>query len=221
MQWRRGIVFAAVQLAASLAIIVSIEADESAMWRDHHSPSGPPAETVKKESAPPTKATAGESVEVDLNLCGLLDEYPPREEIVMFANMPAAIVAEWRNPCPPRWSIAGMLRGTAWEMQTPALLDTYRIEDRILLILIGVQWLLIGSFPLRHSHNSWRDPAMIIMISSVAAAALSIVPNVESFCTIPLFFIMFAWLWWLAQLARKLLQSALNWIKGRRLAHSE
>jgi hypothetical protein len=143
-------------------------------------------------------------------------QYSPREEIILIANLLSTFISEWRDPCPRRRSISGMLISAVWAPPTPASFAKQQIVDAIFLLFVALQWLLTGGFPLRPHLGLRRDPAFFITAFTVAAAALSLIPQISSFTTIPSFFALVAWLWWLSLLAWKLLRSGWNWIAGRR-----
>jgi hypothetical protein len=216
MQWRRGILFAAVHLTVVLPIVVSLEIDDAAMLRRQH-------ERFKLPAVPVPAASASEpAADTDsIDMCSLIDQYSPREDIVGIANPFAISVTEWRAFCPPRWSISGMLISNAWAPLTSARFAKERIVDVIFVLLIAVQWLLIGGFPLRPHRELWGDPATQITACTVAAGVLSFVPNVEQFCTLPMFYALAAWFWWLSLVATKLFRSMLGFAKGWRLRHAE
>ena len=150
----------------------------------------------------------------------MTDVYSPHEEMILTANPIAAVITEWRDPCPPRWTVSGMLISTVWTPPTPASFAKQQIVDAIFLLLVSIQWLLIGGFPLRPHLGLRRDPAFFVTAFTVAAAALSLIPQIGSFATIPSLFAFIAWLYWLALLAWKLLRSAIKWVSGMRTAPS-
>ena len=203
MQWRRGLAFAAVHVAVALPIVASLEAGDAAMLRDHYSQITPP-------SSKPVALTSGTETSVDtvldFSICGMIDEFSPRERIIVMANLPAAFLTAWRMPCPPRWSVSGMLLGVTWERLTPARQVKQRGVDAILLLLIAIQWLLIGGFPVRPHEKLRRDPATLITICTAAAGALSFLPQMNLLSELFLVVVPFTWLYWLALLAWKLLR---------------
>ena len=184
------------------------------MWRDHLSHSTQPVESPAPASHPLERGP--DDTSFDLDFCHMTDLYSPREEILLIANWPAGLVTDWRNPCPSLWSISGMMISTTWQRPTPASLAKQRYVDLIFLLLIGIQWLFIGGFPLRSQLGLWRDPATLVTLFTVASAALSLIPGIESLATFPSLFAAIAWLWWFVLLAWKLLRSVWNWIADRR-----
>jgi hypothetical protein len=209
MQWRRGFAFAAIHLAVALPIMVSLEAGDTAMWSRHSSSTAPALEP----QIVPTAAIqeSGDAV-LDFNICNLGGEPSPRERIIDIADLPAAVLTGWRMPCPPRWTISGMLIGTTWERPTPTVLAKRRTVDRILLVLIAAQWLLIGGFPLRPQEKLRRDPAALITLCTVAACASSFVPEIDFLSGLFMLIAAVTWLFWLSMLFWKLFRSVRNWI---------
>ena len=218
MQWRRGILFAAVHLAVVLPMVAVMEVNEAAelrLMRDQN----------PQEADPPTKApipaseASGEIM--TFNLCSVTDVYSPNEKILVIADPAPVLVTQWRYPCPPQWSVAGMLVGTVWSRPSFTQFAKEQKVDAIFLLLIGIQWTLIGSFPLRPHRGLWGDPATHITFCTVVAGALSFVPNIESFSTLPMFYALAAWVWWLSLIVAKLFRSMLGFAKSWRLGHAK
>jgi hypothetical protein len=213
MQWRRGLAFATIHLAVAIPIVLSVEADDE-MWLNqmhhHASTAAKPQLILVAQNNPSTDSAP------DFSMCDLTDQYSPREGILVFANLPPMFLTAWRAPCPPRWSISGMLLGTTWEHPTPARIARQRIVDEIFVVLIAIQWLLIGSYPLSLQLSLRRDPAAIVTICTVASAALTLIPDIRSLATIPMMFAFIAWLWWLGFIFRMLFRSAWRRLSARR-----
>lgn len=215
MQWRRGIVFAAVHLAVVLPMVAVIEVNEAAELRLMRAQDAPVAEAPKVATVPASEASDDAPT---FDLCGVLDIYSPNENILTLANPAAFLIAAWRLPCPPRWSFSGMLVGTVWSKPSFAQFAKERKVDAIFLLLIAVQWLLIGGFPLRPHRGLWGDPATHITACTVLACALSFVPSIESFCTLPMLYAPAVWIWWLWLVVAKLLRSTAGYSRSWRLS---
>jgi hypothetical protein len=112
-----------------------------------------------------------------------------QQRIIVLGELPAAAVSGWREPCPPAWSLAGLV-GLSWLNR-----DSRRreVESSIGLCgLIALQWILVGGFPLIHPRKWFWEPGALITI-----------------CTCTGIFALFApflWLFWLVLLVRRLLQ---------------
>jgi hypothetical protein len=216
MQWRRGLAFAAVHLIVAFSIAAAIEADDYAMGRDHYSQYVPPAQ--KPPIAPTPSSNSATDNAPDFSICGMTDQTSPRERIIAFANLPAAFFTGWRMPCPPSWTVSGMLIGTSWEHPTPTGLAKQRTVDAILILLVAIQWLLIGGFPLRPYEKLIRDPATLITACTAAAAIVSFVPPIDFLVNLFVLIAAVTWLYWLALLAWKLLRITASRISGTRTA---
>jgi hypothetical protein len=216
MQWRRGFAFTAVHLVVAFSIVAAIEADDFAMWRDHYSRFLPPAQ--KPSIAPNSSGNSVSDNILDINICGMIDETSPRERIIGFADLPAAFLTGWRMPCPPHWTVSGMLIGTTWEHPTPTRLAKQRTVDAILLALVAIQWLLIGGFPLRPNEKLIRDPATLITACSAIAAIVSFIPQIDLLASLFCLIAGITWLYWLAILAWKLLRITASRISRARTA---
>jgi len=195
-----------------LPIVVSLEINEAAMLRQRQAQSDKAANPIPTTSIPSSE-TINDTFTLDL--CHMTDQYSPHEEMMLTANPIAAVITGWRNPCPPRWTVSGMLISTLWTPPTPASFARQQIVDVIFLILLVIQWLLMGGFPLRPHPGLLRDPAFFITAFTIAAAALSLIPQIGSVATIPSLFAFITWLWWLSLLAWKLLRSGWNGIADR------
>jgi hypothetical protein len=218
MQWRRGIVFAAIHLAVGLAVVAQIEADEMTGLRSMHA-----AEPELVESPKAAAVSSGRAVDgaAFFDLCGMLDLFSPSETVLNFANPAPFLITGWRNPCAPAWSVSGMLVGADWPKPSFAQFEKERKVDAIFLLVVALQWLLIGGFPLRPHRGLWRDPATHVTACTVAAGVLSFVPNVESLSTAPMLYALAAWVWWFAFFVAKLFRSMLGFAKNWRLRHAE
>lgn len=210
--------FAAVHLAVGLAIVAHIEANEAAGLRLMHAAKTELAESPKAPAISLSEAAGGTAT---FDLCGMLDLFSPSENILIFANPAPFLMTAWRNPCAPGWSVSGKLVGNGWPKPSFTQFARERSVDIVFLLVVAVQWMLIGGFPLRSHRGLWGDPATQITACTVAAGALSFVPNVESFCTLPMFYALAAWFWWLSLIVAKVFRSMLSFAKGWRLRHAE
>jgi hypothetical protein len=82
-----------------------------------------------------------------------------------------------------------------------------------LLLLITLQWFLLGAFPLTRSRR-WREPGMFITICSAIAAILLFIRPIQWLAGFPALFILLAWFWWLALVLWKLTRSGWKWTVG-------
>jgi hypothetical protein len=68
-------------------------------------------------------------------------------------------------------------------------------------MLIPIQWLLIGGFPLIHPRNWWAEPGAFITLWTLLAAVLVLVS--DWLYEFPLLFAAITWFWWFALLLLK------------------
>jgi len=132
--------------------------------------------------------------------------------IVQLANYPALILSGWQMDCPPHWSLSGRLHAE-WQQRT---IESQRRADQGMMILLAIQWFLVGGFPLRKPLRWWAEPGVIITIGTVASGLLVLIPHGEHdpFPTVPVVFAGLAWLWWFGLLVWKTLRS--GWLLARR-----
>jgi len=217
MQWHRGIGFAFVHLSVALPMVAGIEANEANGLRLMHAQESPSGRSK------PLAVSAGEASNgaPDFSPCGMIDTFSPSENILIFANPGAFLVTDWRSPCARRWSVSGMLISDGWPKASWALFAKGQRVDAIFIALMAIQWLLIGVFPLRPHCGLWGDPATHITICTVAAGALSFIPNIESFCNFPMLYAAAAWVWWLYLLGSTLLSRTWRLATSRFAAHQQ
>lgn len=175
-----------------------------------------PAPPSKPAPAPATSEQKGETV--SFSPCGMWADYPPQMTIVELANPPAFALTGWQMACPPDWSLAGRLHAN-WEQRT---IESQRRVDLIMVILIAIQWFLVGGFPLTRSLRWWEEPGAIITVGVVASGLLVLIPNngYDSMANAPVLFAWLAWFWWFGLLVSKSLRS--GWHLARRVvAHDD
>lgn len=188
-QWRRGLVLAGIHLVICVPLIVWEEASRWDWVRSHENL--PPLELPRPIPPPPPDAikAADEGETVSFSPCGMWRHIPLRERIVVFGEIPAAAYSQWGEPCPPIWSLAGLV-GVGWPNR-----DSRRKEVAFsigLCSLIALQWILVGGFPLIHSRKwFWEPGALITLCTCTGISAL---------------FAPFLWLLWFILLVGKLLQ---------------
>ena len=156
----------------------------------------------------PNKVSPEQAEErVSLDPCTMWGgHYPVQVVVVQAADMPSAALAGWDDDCPPNWSLAGRLRGKMTWPPTPLWMATQRKIDAGWCLLIAMQWLLIGGFPLTQAHKWWADPGAFITACAVLAGAVALIPAVADFARLPASIAMLALLWWFGLLVWKTLQ---------------
>lgn len=162
---------AGVNLAVTIPVILWSESWDAAYLRDHPVRNITAAETPA--NVPP--ATSGEQGVV-FDRCTMTDQYTLQESIMTSGNAPAAILTGWRSFCPPPWSLSGRLRIDGGRPPTQSSIAAQRKVDLAIFLLIPLQWVLVGSFPLRRPKKPWGEPGAFITVCCVLAAALFFIP---------------------------------------------
>jgi hypothetical protein len=217
MNWRRGLLLAAINLLLAIPLVVSVERRDAAYVRDYYvaNPTTVEAPPVAPGLAPETKSEAVSF------MCSGLVHYPQQDSIVRSANMPAWVFTGWREVCPPDWSLSGRMHVQDQGPLTPRRIAEQRKVDLWLLLLIPLQWLLVGAYPLRQPLEPWREPGMFITICTTLAAALFFTPVFIGFmhwlAQLLSAASILAWFWWFGLLVWKSARSAWKWT-ARRLA---
>ncbi len=153
----------------------------------------PPLELARPVPPSPPDAVkpADEGETVSFSPCGLWRHTPWQERVIVFGELPAAAFSQWGEPCPPIWSLAGLV-GVGWPNP-----DSRRKEVEFsicLCSLIALQWILVGAFPLIHPRRWFWEPGALITIC-VCTGILAL-------------FASLIWLLWLVLLVWRLLQGS-------------
>jgi hypothetical protein len=227
MNWRRGLLLAAIHLAVALPMIWMMEARDEKAMRDEgeniaeaaREAAAKPQEPVKPAPLPASPEQAEETV--TFNPCGMWVHYPPQVVVVQAADMPSLALAGWEMDCPPRWSIAGRLRGNSTWPPTPSWMATQRRIDAGLGLLIALQWFLVGGFPLVRNlrwREWWTEPGAFITACGVPAGLLALFPVVEGVAQVPALLAMLGWYWWFGLLVWRLLRGTWRLVVRRPVA---
>lgn len=204
MNWRRGLVLAAINLAVAVPLVVSLELKDAAYVRDYYVPPKP----VVTPPPAPVPAPDPKDKGVSFSPCGLLYHFPAQQVIAQSANAPALVLTGWRNPCPADWSLSGIMHVDPVAAPTPSSLTAQRKVDIGLLLPIPLQWILVGGFPLTNPKRPWREAGAFITGCAVLSVALVFIRPVEGLARVPALFAAFAWLWWFALLLWTLARAA-------------
>jgi len=206
MQWRRGLVLAVIHLAIVLPQIVW---QGRGYWRT-------PGGEASTEAARLRPAAWQKEQLVGFDPChgGFVDRYvSPFEAAISFIDFPAWRLSGIWDPCPARWSLAGILPSNSAADQ----LRKYLLISGAFCLLLVAQWLFMGGVPLAHPKRWWLEPGAFITLCAVAAAVFALPYRAEMnirdsevvfrvltlLSTLPIVLAMFAWLWWLALLIWK------------------
>jgi len=190
VQWRRGLVLAGIHLAICVPLIVW---EEASRWDWVRSQENLPplvfTHPVPPPSPPDAVKPADEGETVSFSPCGLWSHIPWQERIIVFGELPAAAFSQWGQPCPPIWSLAGLVG-----VRGPNR-DSRRKEVEVsigLCSLIALQWILVGGFPLIYPRKWIWEPGVLITICTCTGILALFAP--------------FLWLFWLILLLWRLLQ---------------
>jgi hypothetical protein len=213
MNWRRGVVLAAIHLAMAAVVMVRTE---TGYWPAIRS------ERVRVPVVPPPTATAEELMEASFYPCdegGIIDRAAaPREIVVGAANMPAVLLVGWHEPCAQPSALDNVVEKRYGR--------TRRAEVLILAIqcgAFGVWWFLVGGYPLVRPRGWWLEPGAFITACTIPVALASLlipdgfafrVPIVHPAVMIPAVIAMLAWLWWFGLLIWKAFRFAFRSFVG-------
>jgi hypothetical protein len=223
MNWRRGILLAGINLAVAVPLIVMLEARDVAYMREHyadHADHAPPA-WIASDPVLKNAPSGKEGQSVGFDPCAMWGaHYPPEELIAPTANFPAMTISGWRQLCPPRWTLAGRLNvGYSWG-PLPSTLTAWREVDWGFGLLIALQWILVGGFPLTRPNRWWAEPGAFITCCAVIGFVLVLIRPIEGLARLPASLAAFAWLWWFGLLVWKGGQLLWRLMTRRRLAAS-
>jgi hypothetical protein len=215
MNWRRGLLLAGINLAVAVPLILLLESTDAAWFREreHYVQKIAPVET------PPAVSGGTSSAKddgVSFSPCSMTDIFSLREQIVINANLPAVFLTGWRNPCPANWTLSGMLHPNDWRSFMPSSLAVQRKVDAALLLLIALQWFLLGAFPIM-GPRKWREPGMFITLCSALSVLLFFITPVQWFARLPALLASVTWFCWFALVIWRAIHSAWQWT-ARRLA---
>jgi hypothetical protein len=202
MQWRRGLLLAGIHLAVAVPLIVMLEARDEASMREDSDDHAPPAWIASDPLLKDAPSGDG-SQTVTFEPCSTWADYATEEWVAWFANLPAMTLSGWRQMCPPRWTLAGRLNvGYSW-LQSPSAIASHRKVDCGFGLLIALQWVLVGAFPLIRPKRWWAEPGAFITCCAVIGFGLALIRPIEGFARLPALLAAFAWFWWFGLLVWK------------------
>jgi hypothetical protein len=211
MNWRRGLLLAAINVAVAIPLILWADSQDAAFVRQHHFP----AAAATESSSTVMEQTPGEKDDgVTFNRCTMTDQYSVQEGAVVSANMPAQIPIGWRSPCPARWELSGMMHADDWAPNPPSMAIQRRV-DIAFLFMIALQWFLIGGFPLRRPQRSLADPEFFITTCAVLAAGMAFIHPIEGLARLPAICAFFGCIWWFGLLLWTSVRRLRRWMVHR------
>lgn len=186
MNWRRGIVLAAIHLAVATVVIVRTEAD---YWSNIR------PERVRVRVVLPPSATVEELMEANFYPCaegGIVDHsFTPRETVAGAANLPVTLLVGWHEPCSQPSNLDTVVERRYGRTRTAEVLIL-----AIQCAVFAVWWFLVGGYPLVRPRTWWLEPGAFITVCTVPAALVSLLPLVDKVAMVPAVVVMLAWLWW-------------------------
>ncbi len=192
---------AGINLAVAVPLIVMLEVkDEASLreWDARPAQVAPPA-WFPGEAAPPE----GEGQTVGFSPCDLWAHYSysAQQDMVWLPNLSASILSGFQQVCPPRWTLAGRLN-VGYSLSSSTIPARRKVAWGFGL-LVAVQWILVGTFPLSRPKRWWREPGAFITCCAVIGFGLALISPVEGLARLPAVLAAFAWLWWLGLLIWK------------------
>lgn len=195
MNWRRGLLLAGINLAIVTPQIVW---QEAIFWR-YTGASNSVRSAIDSESP-----SFEEVITFSLGPCEWFFDPPHSMEVGSLANLPVAVQTGWYDPCVVRTAF-GRVVGRVFGAKNHR---TEIAECLGLSLLMMVQWILVGGFPLTHRIHWWSEPGAFMTTCTTIAACIALVPVIEGLARLPALFAACGWLWWLGLLLWKTLRFA-------------
>jgi hypothetical protein len=206
MNWRRGLLLAGIHLVVAGSLLVWQESD---YWHDIKS------ERPKPSQARVELAAFQEEQSVSFNPCGdeggFVDGWSPQGEVSEAANLPITMLTGWHTPCTSPGPLGSIVEKRLHRTRTSEILIL-----AILCVLVALEWLIVGGFPLIQPRLWWLEPGAFITICTLAGTALALIPYTAPVTFVSAHLAALAWLWWFGLLAWKTLRS--TWRLARRTA---
>jgi hypothetical protein len=201
MDRRRGFLFAGIHLMVAAALIGW---DVHRAWHSFHATTNPAPAHLTLAAWQETEST------VPFDPChgkGYVDYFiSPQQRTIEMDNLPVWVLAGWSIPCPPSWTLAGIIRSDSVGDTFPKYLAT----SAGLCALVPIQWFLIGAFPLLARNRWFWEPGTLITVCTfisvlyiVLAFVLPLREISDWFYAILMLFVSLVWLFWLTLLVWK------------------
>jgi len=161
MNWRRGVLFAAIHVLVAGCMLVWYE---STFWRYIRSDRNQPVTLPNSDLGLGPHSNPCEGWRYCYGIS-------PVQTILGFADLPVLLISGGHEPC-----------------NTPTQLDrlaqerfgkTRKSEALILLILclgIAAQWFALGALPLSRPKHKWLEPGALITLCSLPVALMALLP---------------------------------------------
>ena len=210
MNWRRGLLLAAINVAIAAPLLSWQVANRLAALK-----------TVSQHRASSTfQLVAFQEQDSDQTVafdpCQMWYYIDPVEWLPSRVNLPVAIVTGWPDPCPARWMLFSILQ-SGQKHNTRGL---YISMVAGFSILAAIQWWLVGSFPLRRPKRWWGEPGAFITACACSGGIPVLIfaaihywiegnefartpEPISAWAALTGVLALLAWLWWLALLIWK------------------
>ena len=213
MNWRRGLLLAGIHVGVAGSLLAW---QESGYWRDLKSKQlGPSPSRLEL-------AAFQEDSAITFNPCaddGVWDgEISPQERVSGMANLPVVLLTGWHEPCKsPRFldSKVESFLGSMDKMRFHRTRGSEILILVILCVLVAVEWLLVGGFPLIQPRRWWLEPGAFITTCTLLGTALATIPHVSHLSVIPALMAALAWLLWFGLLLWKILRAGWSLVVRR------
>lgn len=214
MKWRRGIILAGIHFVIAASLILCVLVPQYTSAKTHSLNSNRILQFVAYQE---------EGQTVEFSPCELWRHITWQEKVLTSSELPAAVLSGWNEECPAGWTVAGLI-GIDRRHHTRAK----EVESSAaFLLLIAIQWLILGGLPLVQPRRWWLEPgacntsctvieALLLTIGTVIAAIGTAVVLIPAglLAFLLLLVILFTWLAWLALLLWRSISA------GRKLAIS-
>lgn len=182
MNWRRGILFAGINVLVASSVLIW---NESNSWQYIRTDQNRPVLLPSPDPA------MGEY----FNPCeGWIWDgpMPPNQTILAFSDLPVGMITGGHEPCNSPTKLDRMVQTRYGK--------THKSEVLTLIILcsaIAVQWFLLGAFPVNHPKRWWLEPGALITVCTPAVAVLAFIPESVLPKTALSFLALTVWAYWL------------------------
>jgi hypothetical protein len=197
MQWRRGLLLAAIHLAVAGSMMVWVEAGYWRMLR---------ADARSVQAAALRSVAWQDEQPASFNLCYDLvgGEVAPQEIIAGSANLPVALLTGWHQPCVTYQGVTETVgRALGGRTRTSEVWISL-----ILCVLVFVQWLFVGGLPLVRPKRWWLEPGAFITLCTLVAIVPLLIPHNYGLVKAAMSLAALAWFWWFFLLVWKTLRVA-------------
>jgi hypothetical protein len=218
MKFRRGLLFALVQVLIALPLLLKLEAsDAREVYRDAETDPRPlPAPPPPPPPAPSLDDPENGTETVTFDMCGGWVHYGLQQALMTSIHPAVMIVSGWRDICPARWTLAGHMVSRVWWRRHEEMLRRQRRLDMEVLGLIALEWFLVGSFPLIAPRRWWLEPGAFITLCAAIGCFFGMLPGIDALARLPALIALITWLVWMILLVALPFRLGWKWLCDRR-----